>query len=43
MQKELRELKRGTETGRERERSERDRETGRVYVPPEECIGPLVL
>lgn len=41
MQKELRELKRGTETGRER--SERDRETGRVYVPPEECIGPLVL
>lgn len=28
---------------RVRERSEGDRETDRVYVPPEECIRPLVL
>lgn len=28
---------------REKERSEGDRETDRVYVPPEECTRPLVL
>lgn len=39
VQKESRALARETE----RERSEGDRETDRVYVPPEECIRPLVL
>lgn len=35
--------KESRESERERERSEGDRETDRVYVPPEECIRPLVL